>query len=86
MGDGIKAMYDDFDDYTDLCEKYGIKPICGPVGNYSLHERWIKERFEQSKTTLEWSQYLDEDVKHQNRKKALMLLKEAVQLLAESQS
>lgn len=57
MGDGRKAMYEDHDAYEALCTKHGLKTIAGPNGDYYLHERWIKERFEENKITSTWEQY-----------------------------
>lgn len=58
MGDGIKAMHDDHDKYEMLCKKHNQPVIFNSVySDYSLHEKWIVEFFEQKTTTLDWEKY-----------------------------
>lgn len=58
MSDGIKAMYDDHEDYELLCKKHN-QPVLfnSAYSDYSLHEKWLIEHFEENSTTLSWEKY-----------------------------
>jgi hypothetical protein len=46
MGDILKAIYDDTQDYLALCSRYGEKPVVDQNGvdPYSQHARKLKDR------------------------------------------
>lgn len=85
MGDGIKAMYDDYDDYVSLCEKHGQRVLLSMHSNYSVHENWIKAKFEDKTTELTWEQWNDNYERDLIKRKIERLRYEA-QLLEDSLS
>lgn len=51
MGDILKAIYDDYQDYRALCEKMGESPV-SDRGSVSFYKEWDRLKKKQEKAQL----------------------------------
>lgn len=54
MGDIFSAIYDDIDEYLDLCKHFNVEPERGANGPspYGEHARQLKNRFDRESQGL----------------------------------